>query len=308
MSDKMTLYDELRTALHGLDADLIENEPLKEHCTFKIGGSAEVFLCPKSEKALIKALEVVSRRGDKLTVLGSGSNVLISDKGLSGLTVKLTGGLTDIIYLGDGVIGCSAGVPLSRLCTFALDKELAGLEFAYGIPGSVGGAVYMNAGAYGGEIKDVLLSVRSVARDGSDLVETPANEMKLSYRNTPFMTNGRIVTAAYFQLRHGERDEILAEMNELMNRRKTSQPLEYPSAGSTFKRPENGYAAAHIDECGLKGHSHGGAQVSTKHAGFVINTGGATCEDVLCLMDEIKKTVLEKHGVELTPEVEYLSD
>ena len=132
--------------------------------------------------------------------------------------------------------------------------------------------------------------------------------MKLSYRNTPFMTNGRIVTAAYFQLRHGERDEILAEMNELMNRRKTSQPLEYPSAGSTFKRPENGYAAAHIDECGLKGHSHGGAQVSTKHAGFVINTGGATCEDVLCLMDEIKKTVLEKHGVELTPEVEYLSD
>lgn len=304
----MTLYEELKLALSASDGVLKEREPLKNHCSFKIGGEAEVFFRPSNEKALIKALKTVSSRGDRLTVLGCGSNVLISDNGLKGLTVNIAGGLADIIYLGDGVIGCSAGVPLTRLCTFALEKELTGLEFAYGIPGSVGGAVYMNAGAYGGEIRDVLLSVRSVARDGSDLGETPANEMKLSYRNTPFMTNGRIVTAAYFQLRHGERDEILAEMNELMNRRKTSQPLEYPSAGSTFKRPENGYAAAHIDECGLKGHSHGGAQVSTKHAGFVINTGGATCEDVLCLMDEIKKTVLEKHGVELTPEVEYLSD
>lgn len=308
MSDKMTLYDELRTALHGLDADLIENEPLKEHCTFKIGGSAEVFLCPKSEKALIKALEVVSRRGDKLTVLGSGSNVLISDKGLSGLTVKLTGGLTDIIYLGDGVIGCSAGVPLSRLCTFALDKELAGLEFAYGIPGSVGGAVYMNAGAYGGEMKDVLLSVRSVSKDGTGLLETPASEMDISYRKTPFMTNGRIVTAAYFQLKPGEREDILGRMTELMNKRKASQPLDYPSAGSTFKRPENGYAAAHIDECGLKGLSHGGARVSEKHAGFIINTGNAASDDVLSLINEVKAVVLEKHGVELTPEVEYLSD
>lgn len=308
MSDKMTLYDELRTALHGLDADLTENEPLKEHCTFKIGGSAEVFLCPKSEKALIKALEVVSRRGDKLTVLGSGSNVLISDKGLSGLTVKLTGGLTDIIYLGDGVIGCSAGVPLSRLCTFALDKELAGLEFAYGIPGSVGGAVYMNAGAYGGEMKDVLLSVRSVSKDGTGLSETPASEMDISYRKTPFMTNGRIVTAAYFQLKHGEREDILGRMTELMNKRKSSQPLDYPSAGSTFKRPENGYAAAHIDECGLKGLSHGGARVSEKHAGFIINTGNAASDDVLSLINEVKAVVLEKHGVELTPEVEYLSD
>ncbi len=304
----MTLFEELKLNLSAEDGELKEREPLKNHCTFKIGGAAEVYFRPANEKSLIKAIKTTSSRSDKITVLGCGSNVLISDRGLKGLTVNLAGGLTDIIYLGDGVIGCAAGVPLTRLCSFALEKELTGLEFAYGIPGSVGGAVYMNAGAYGGEIKNVLLSVRSIARDGSDLGETPASDLEFSYRNTPFMSNGRIITAAYFQLQHGERDEILSKMTELMNRRKTSQPLEYPSAGSTFKRPENGYAAAHIDECGLKGHSHGGAQVSEKHAGFVINTGNATCEDVLRLMDEIKKTVFEKHGIELTPEVEYLSD
>ncbi len=304
----MTLFEELKLNLSAEDGELKEREPLKNHCTFKIGGEAEVYFRPANEKALIKALKTTSSRGDKITVLGCGSNVLISDSGLKGLTVNLAGGLTDIIYLGDGVIGCAAGVPLTRLCSFALEKELTGLEFAYGIPGSVGGAVYMNAGAYGGEIKNALLSVRSVARDGSDLGETPVSNLEFSYRNTPFMSNSRIITAAYFQLKHGGRDEILSKMTELMNKRKTSQPLEYPSAGSTFKRPVNGYAAAHIDECGLKGHSHGGAQVSEKHAGFVINTGNATCEDVLCLMDEIKKTVLEKHGVELFPEVEYLSD
>lgn len=304
----MTLFEELKLNLSAEDGELKEREPLKNHCTFKIGGEAEVYFRPANEKSLIKALKTASARGDRITVLGCGSNVLISDSGLKGLTVNIAGGLSDIIYLGDGVIGCSAGVPLTRLCTFALEKELTGLEFAYGIPGSVGGAVYMNAGAYGGEIKNVLLSVRSVARDGSDLGEAPAAELEFSYRNTPFMKNGRIVTAAYFRLQHGERDEILAKMTELMNRRKASQPLEYPSAGSTFKRPESGYAAAYIDECGLKGHAYGGARVSEKHAGFVINTGGATCEDVLCLMDEIKKTVFEKRGVRLTPEVEYLSD
>lgn len=304
----MTLFDELRNNLSVEDGELRENEPLKNHCTFKIGGNAEVFFRPAKEKALIKALKITASRGDRLTVLGCGSNVLIDDGGLKGLTVSLAGGLTDIIYLGDGVIGCSAGVSLSRLCSFALEKELTGLEFAYGIPGSVGGAVYMNAGAYGGEIKDTLLSVRSVSRDGESLTELPAADLPMSYRNTPFMTNGRIVTAAYFQLSEGKRDDILARMTELMNKRKESQPLDLPSAGSTFKRPANGYAAAHIDECGLKGLSCGGAQVSTKHAGFVVNTGNATSEDVLKLMDEVKKTVLEMHGVELVPEVEYLSN
>lgn len=304
----MTLYEELKLALNGCEYELTENEPLKEHCTFKIGGNAEVFLCPHSEKALITALKTAKKRGDRVTVLGCGSNVLVSDNGLSGLTIKIAGGLTDIICLGSGVIACSAGVPLSRLCTFALEKELSGLEFAYGIPGSVGGAVYMNAGAYGGEIKDALMSVRSVAPDGTGLTETPAAEMSLSYRNTPFMTNGRIITAAYFQLKNGSRDEILGKMTELMNKRKASQPLEYPSAGSAFKRPENGYAAAYIDECGLKGYSCGGAQVSVKHAGFVINTGFATSDDVLKLLNEVKEIVREKHGVELTPEIEYLSD
>lgn len=306
LTNKMSLYEELSAALVGTSAVLLQNEPLKNHCTFKIGGDAEVFLCPKTEKELTAALKIVNRLDAPLHILGCGSNVLISDDGLKGLTVKTSGGMTDIMYLGDGIISCGAGTPLSRLCTFALENELTGLEFAYGIPGSVGGAVYMNAGAYGGEIKNVLMSVRSVDSSGEDITETPAEQLSLSYRSTPFMTNGRIITAAYFRLQKGTRDEIMSRMIELMNKRKASQPLEYPSAGSTFKRPTNGYAAAHIDECGLKGLSHGGAAVSTKHAGFVINTGNATCKDVLSLMHEITDTVERMHGVKLEPEVEYL--
>ncbi len=278
------------------------------HCAFRIGGASEILAVPKNEKVLTEILKYAKERNVPLHILGNGSNVLIADEGLSGITVKLMGGLCDLLYLGDGIIVSGAGVSLTRLCNFAKEHSLTGLEFAYGIPGSVGGAVYMNAGAYGGEIKNVLYSVRSMNKEGSDITETAAKDIEISYRNTPFMKNDRIITSAFFKLEEGDVQEITAKMEELMSKRKSSQPLDFPSAGSTFKRPATGYAAALIDQSGLKGTSVGGAQVSTKHAGFVINTGGATFKDVTALMEIIKTTVYEKHGIRLEPEVEILKD
>ena len=284
------------------------DEPLMNHCAFRIGGASEVLVIPKSEAVLSEILKYADERNISVHILGNGSNVLISDDGLKGITVKLMNGLTDLLYLGDGIIVSGAGVSLTRLCNFAKEKSLTGLEFAYGIPGTVGGAVYMNAGAYNGEIKDVLFSVRSMNMKGTDITEVPASELEISYRNTSFMKNERIITSAFFKLQEGNIEEIQCKMEELMAKRKNSQPLEYPSAGSTFKRPEKGYAAALIDQSGLKGTSVGGAMVSEKHAGFVINYNNASCSDVLALMEIIRNTVFEKHGIELQPEVEILKD
>lgn len=289
------------------ECTVLTDEPLKNHCSFRIGGNAEILVVPKNEKVLCSILKYAKERAVRYRILGNGSNVLISDEGLRGIVIKLMNGLSDLIYLGDGIVACGAGVSLTKLCNFALSHSLTGLEFAYGIPGTVGGAVYMNAGAYGGEIKNSLISVRSVDKNGT-VEETPVEKLDLAYRHTSFMSNGRIITAAYFKLAEGNSDEISTKMNELMNKRKSSQPLDYPSAGSTFKRPPVGYAAAHIDECGLKGRAVGGASVSTKHAGFVINTGDATFSDVINLMDIIKDEVLKQHGVLLEPEVEILKD
>ncbi len=290
------------------DCTILFDEPLMNHCAFRIGGNAEVLAVPKKESVLCEILKYAREREISVHVLGNGSNVLIADEGLSGITVKLMGGLTDLFYLGDGIIASGAGVSLTRLCNFAREHSLTGLEFAYGIPGTIGGAVYMNAGAYGGEIKNVLLSVKSIDKNGRDATETPISELEISYRNTSFMKNERIITGAFFKLEKGNADEIQAKMEELMGKRKNSQPLEYPSAGSTFKRPVGAYAAALIDESGLKGTSVGGAMVSEKHAGFVINYKDATFADVIGLMEVIKNTVLEKHGIELEPEVEILKD
>lgn len=305
MTDLQTKFEAF---IPGYNGETLFDEPLKAHCTFRIGGNAEILFMPRDEKALTAVLGFAAENGAPVHILGNGSNVLISDNGLKGITVKIMNGLTDLLYLGDGIIACGAGVSLKKLCLFALEHSLTGLEFAYGIPGSVGGALYMNAGAYGGEMKNVIRSIRSVDRVTGEAEETPLADLTYSYRNTSYMKNGRIITAGYFQLVPGDSEAISARMNELMAKRKASQPLEFPSAGSTFKRPETGYAAAHIDECGLKGRSVGGAAVSTKHAGFVINTGDASFDDVLGLMDVIRSEVLRQHGVELVPEVEILTD
>lgn len=302
------LQKSFQASFNNEDCKILFDEPLKNHCSFRIGGNAEVLVIPKKESVLSSVLKYADERAVSCHILGNGSNVLIADEGLKGITIKLMGGLTEMIYLGDGLISCAAGVSLTALCNFALEHSLTGLEFAYGIPGTVGGAVYMNAGAYGGEIKNTIASVRSIDKKKGMPEETPLNELEFSYRNTSFMKNERIVTAAYFRLTEGDPTEIKAKMDELMAKRKHSQPLEYPSAGSTFKRPPVGYAAAHIDECGLKGTAVGGAMVSPKHAGFVINTGEATFSDVTGLMDIIKETVLKEHGVLLEPEVEILKD
>lgn len=302
------LQKSFQASFNNEDCKILFDEPLKNHCSFRIGGNAEVLVIPKKESVLSSVLKYADERAVPCHILGNGSNVLIADEGLKGITIKLMGGLTEMIYLGDGLISCAAGVSLTALCNFALEHSLTGLEFAYGIPGTVGGAVYMNAGAYGGEIKNTIASVRSIDKKKGIPEETPLNELEFSYRNTSFMKNERIVTAAYFRLTKGDPTEIKAKMDELMAKRKHSQPLEYPSAGSTFKRPPVGYAAAHIDECGLKGTAVGGAMVSPKHAGFVINTGEATFSDVTGLMNIIKETVLKEHGVLLEPEVEILKD
>lgn len=300
------LNERFSRQMKDFQGDIFFDEPLKNHCTFKIGGNAEILYVPKNEKALIAAVNFSKENNIPFHILGNGSNVLISDDGLKGIVIKLFGGLTDLLYLGDGIIAVGAGVSLTRLCNFALEKSLTGLEFAYGIPGTVGGAVYMNAGAYGGEIKDVLMSVRTFNPETGEVKEEPVQKVSLSYRDTQFMHTGVIITAAYFKLEKGEKEAISARMLELMTKRKTSQPLEFPSAGSTFKRPPNAFAAALIDKCGLKGLTVGGAKVSEKHAGFVINFDNASFDDVITLMDKIKAIVLQEHGIELTPEVEIL--
>lgn len=300
------LNERFSRQMKDFQGDIFFDEPLRNHCTFKIGGNAEILYVPKNEKALIAAVNFSKENNIPFHILGNGSNVLISDDGLEGIVIKLFGGLTDLLYLGDGIIAVGAGISLTRLCNFALEKSLTGLEFAYGIPGTVGGAVYMNAGAYGGEIKDVLMSVRTFNPETGEVKEEPVQKVSLSYRDTQFMHTGVIITAAYFRLEKGEKEAISERMQELMQKRKTSQPLEFPSAGSTFKRPPDAFAAALIDKCGLKGLTVGGAKVSEKHAGFVINFDNASFSDVITIMDKIKAAVLEKYGIELTPEVEIL--
>lgn len=293
-SDSMALYA----------GDAQYDAPLGPLCSFKIGGPAEVLYTPYNEEALLAALRFAKAQGCPWKILGNGSNLLISDDGVKGLVLRLKEGLTDLTLLSDGVIRCGAGVSLKKLCAFALEHSLTGLEFAYGIPGSVGGAVYMNAGAYGGEIKNVLKSVRCVSPDTLEITEHNAADLDIAYRSTPFMKNGEIILSAVFCLQPGEPDAIRAAMNELMGKRKASQPLEYPSAGSTFKRPVGGYAAAMIDQSGLKGYRVGGAEVSVKHAGFVINTGGATFSDVMGVIEGVRAKVKETFGVTLETEVE----
>ena len=295
----------MRNQLEQLHCTVLCDEPMNKHTSFRIGGKAKYVVIPQNEQALLAALQLFKEENFPCLIIGNGSNVLFGDADYDGAVIQLTDGLTAMHMTEDGLIYCEAGVILARLAMFALEHSLTGLEFAHGIPGSVGGAVFMNAGAYGGEMKDCIAAVRHMKADGS-VVETDAANLYFTYRHTTFTENGDLILGAYFRLADGDKTAIRARMDELMQKRKTSQPLEMPSAGSTFKRPAVGYAAAHIDECGLKGRSVGGAQVSTKHAGFVVNAGGATAQDVKDLMKVIQETVQTEHGVLLEPEVVFL--
>ncbi|MBQ3330890.1 MAG: UDP-N-acetylmuramate dehydrogenase [Ruminococcus sp.] len=287
--------------LNKSDITYVCDEPMSAHTTFKIGGAADIMITVKSLEELQTAIGACKASAVPYMILGNGSNLLVSDDGIEGAVIVLDGDFKEITVDGDAVTA-GAGAKLSRLCTVALENGLSGLEFAYGIPGTVGGAMYMNAGAYGGEMKDVAVSVTALSRDGT-VHEVPASEMQLGYRTSIFKTNGDIILFSEYKLQAGDRELIREQMDDVMGRRKSKQPLEYPSAGSVFKRPEGAFAGTLIEQCGLKGKTVGGAQVSEKHAGFIINIGGATCGDVMELVRIVQDTVKEQTGYFLEREI-----
>ena len=276
------------------------NEPMKNHTSFKTGGEADVYVKADSAENIIKAVDILKEENIDHIIIGNGSNLLVSDKGFKGVVIEI-GSLMNKITVDGRKIYAQAGALLSSLSAAAADNGLAGLEFASGIPGSVGGAVFMNAGAYDGEIKDVIIGADVIIRLSKD-------ELELSYRSSVIEKKGYIVIGAEFELKEGSKEAIKEKMADFAARRRDKQPLNYPSAGSTFKRPEGYFAGKLIEDSGLKGKTIGGAQVSEKHAGFIINTGNATSSDILELMDCCIETVYNKFGVRLEPEVRFIGN
>ena len=304
MPDYSELAQRLSEALPGLE--IRENEPMSEHCSFKIGGPARLMLFPGDAAEGAAALKILRGAGAKTLICGNCTNLLVPDTGIMGAVICMSKPASGLTLLGGGRIRAGAGATLNALAVFAAVNSLAGAEFAHGIPGSVGGGIAMNAGAYGGEIKDVLESVEFVGEDG-EIRSLPAGELGLGYRHSCFSDTERLITSAVFRLAPGDGAEIRARMAELIEKRRASQPLDLPSAGSAFKRPANGYAAAMIDAAGLKGFAVGGAMVSTKHAGFIVNAGGATYDDVRELIEEVRRRVLSREGVLLEPEIKIIA-
>lgn len=295
----MPYITKLKELCGRLGCEYKEDEPLKKHTTFKIGGNCRMMIFVNSASTLSEVVRFCRSENIRTFVMGRGSNILAADNGFDGVILLISRDFSEIRLINDTEIYCTAGASLKDVCLFALDHNLTGLEFAYGIPGTAGGALYMNAGAYGGEMKDVVVSADYIDASG-ETRSVNADKMKLSYRHSVFAENpDNIITDMTLRLEKGNHDEIQAEMKTLMQKRLDKQPLEYPSAGSTFKRPEGSYASLLIEQCGLKGLTYGGAQVSEKHSGFVVNRGNATFEDVIKLTDEVKKTVLEKTGYSL---------
>ncbi len=277
---------------------------LADLTTFKIGGACRALVTVPTAEACQKIVGYLRKQQIPFSLIGRGSNLLCPDEGYDGVILKLGGALAAEPELQNGLVVCGAGTALKTLCLFACNHSLTGLEFAYGIPGTVGGAVFMNAGAYGGEMSQVLESVQ-VLDDAGNLRELPASALALGYRHSVFMEQDWLILSASVKLEEGCQDAVRAQMQDLIGRRKEKQPLEFPSAGSTFKRPEGSYASKQIDECGLKGLRVGDAQVSEKHAGFVINRGQATFADVMALCAKVQEIVLAQTGyrLELEPEI-----
>lgn len=296
---------EFVTLLQMADIDLKQGEPMCRHTTFQIGGPVAVMAFPNSPEQVGEILKIARRYEITPMILGAGSNILAPDEGLDTVVIELRTAMNRVEERSKGEFEAQAGAAMARLATFAMERGYTGLEFAHGIPGTVGGGVYMNAGAYGGEMCQVVTGVTAMDREGN-LLEIPADKLDLSYRHSRFMNEDLVILSVRVKLEKGDREEIRAKMAELMTRRRTSQPLELPSAGSTFKRPATGYAAAMIEAAGLKGLRVGDAQVSEKHAGFVVNRGRATCKDVLQLMEQVQDRVEQDTGVRLKPEVRIL--
>lgn len=300
MIDWNEISKELHAAVPALT--IFEEEPLSRHTSFRIGGPAALFVKPSDEEQLAQVLRFAASREILPRILGAGTNVLAPDEGLRELVVCTKDALLGLSDLGGGKIEAYAGETLSKTAVFAKNLGLTGLEFAHGIPGTVGGGIYMNAGAYGGEMKQVSVQTAVLTMDGEEQIFS-GEEQGFSYRTSAFEKMDAIIVKTVLQLAPGSKEEIAARMQELIEKRRASQPLELPSAGSTFKRPEGAFAGALIQEAGLKGVSVGGAQVSEKHAGFVVNTGGATANDVKKLIALVQKRVFETSGFTLQPEV-----
>ena len=284
---------------------ILENEPMSRHTTFRVGGPADVLFLPESEEQLLQALSIAREAGVPCFVIGNGSNLVVKDGGIRGLVIALGEGMAAIARAGE-TLTAWAGASLARVSAYAQASGLSGLEFASGIPGTLGGGCAMNAGAYGGQLSDVLVDGR-VLLDG--VVRTlTVEEMQMGYRTSLPLRQGGIVISARFALTPDDPEAIAARMRELNARRRDKQPLNYPSAGSTFKRPEGYFAGALIEQAGLKGKRVGGAQVSEKHAGFIVNTGGATAADILTLIGTVQDEVADRFGVRLETEVRILGE
>ena len=283
------------------DMTVERDVPMSRHTSFRIGGPARRMAFPESREQLVILLALAEECGIRPFLLGRGTNLLVSDRGLDTLVIKTAERMTSIRRLDDVTLEADAGVLLSRLAVYAQQAGLAGLEFAHGIPGSLGGAVCMNAGAYGGEMRQVVTEVTALYPDG--IRRFTGDQAEFAYRHSRFLEDGAVVLGAAVRLTPDDPAAIRQRMDDLMARRKASQPLEWPSAGSTFKRPVGAFAAALIDQCGLRGYRHGGAAVSEKHCGFVVNLGGATCADVLALCEEVRTIVKEKTGYDLEKEI-----
>ena len=284
------------------NVELRFDEPMSRHTSFRIGGPVAVMAFPKSAEELAEILKVSALMDITPAILGAGTNVLAPDEGMDGLVVCLKDCMGGMEQLDETTIRVAAGVTMTRAAMFAANLGLGGMEFAHGIPGTIGGGVYMNAGAYGGEIKDICVYVDVMDKAGN-ITRRTAEEMKFSYRHSVLEDEGGIVLAAEFKLVPTSAEDVKAKMKELQAKRSASQPLDLPSAGSAFKRPVGGFAAALIDQAGLKGYTVGGAGISTKHAGFAVNVGGATAADVRNLLSQVSDIVFEKSGIRLEPEV-----
>lgn len=286
--------------------DILIDEPMKNHTSFKIGGPVDIMIIPHSEEQIVETIKLCGENNIPFFVMGNGSNLLIKDGGIRGVVVKINEGFNDI-EIKDDKIYCQSGALLTATSRRAMNGSLTGIEFANGIPGTIGGAVTMNAGAYGGEMKDIITKVRVLDKD-NNIKEYSNEEMNFRYRGSKVVDEGLIVLGVEFQLQHGNFEEIKETMRDLTHQRTSKQPLELPSGGSTFKRPPGYFAGKLIDDSGLRGLKYGGAQVSEKHCGFIVNIDNADCKDVLGLIAVVQKTVRDNYGVELEREIKLIGE
>lgn len=298
-------YEKILKLFEKLDCKLLRDELMSNHTSFKIGGPADLFIEVNSENSLLEIIKILTEYAIPFFLIGNGSNLLINDAGIRGAVLKLSKNFKSIKLIERKKIICGANVSLAKLCLFAENNSLSGLEFLWGIPGTVGGAVFMNAGAYGHDIKDVITSSVHITKQG-EKVELEKNELNLSYRQSIYSQTKDIIMSVKFELVESTPLHIRERMDDLMSHRKDKQPLDYPSAGSVFKRPDGNFAGALIESSGLKGKKIGDAMISEKHAGFIINLGNATCKNVLDLIELTKSTVFEKTGIHLELEIKVL--